>query len=312
MHQLKKKQHYVWKEYLKPWCSDNKIFTYLKPSNKTVYSNLDGIAQERFHYSLQEFTVEEEQILEDIVKQFSIPELIDMNLEFYETLVLYSKIKRELSKKDLLEGFREELNKRLSILQRNTVEDVHMRVESLGKKLIISKSLAELEILFNQENRFSSLAFICMQYLRTKKMRLSYQELAKTHDYLKEKYSDIISIVFANNLAWALAFYQKCNIVLLKNETSISFVTADQPAVNSKLHIKNENGYVGDFELYYPLSPFYALLIQVKEKEKENSIETRSIKLEEVIKFNQSIFNYSEMFVFGIHNSSFPIQNDCL
>ncbi len=310
MQQLKKNQHYVWKEYLKPWCSNNKVFTYLKPFNKTIHRTLDGVAQERFYYSLQDFTIEDELILEEIVKEFSLPEVADMNLEFFAALISYSKIKRELSNKSIPDNIREELNKQLNLLQRNTVEDIHMRVESLGKNLIISNSLADLEILFNEENRFISFAFICMQYHRTKKMRLSLQDLAKNHKYLKETYSDLISIVFANNLAWALAFYQKCNIVLLKNETSIPLITADQPAMNVRHHVKNEKGYVDDFELYYPISPQHALLVQVKEKEKENSVETRNIAIEEVISFNKLIFDYSEMFAFGIQNCIFP--TDCL
>src|SRR5690348_3233680 len=100
MTQLKKKQHYVWKEYLKAWSSGNKIFTYLKASNKTIFSNLDGVAQERFHYSLQEYTIEEEMILEEAVKNFSHPDVKEMNLDFYAVLTAYSKLKRELSKKD--------------------------------------------------------------------------------------------------------------------------------------------------------------------------------------------------------------------
>jgi len=312
MQQLKKNQHYVWKEYLKPWCSKDKIFTYLKTLNKTIPSNLNGVAQERFHYSLPDFSVEEELILEEIVKSFSIPDVIEMNLKFYFALVSYSKIKRELNKKNLSENLKVELNNRLNLLQKNTVEDIHMRVEALGKKLITSNSLKDIEILFNKENRFISFAFICMQYHRTKKMRLSYHGLAKNHNYLKEKYSDLISIAFANNLAWALSYYQKCNIILLKNETNIPLITADQPALNLKQHVKNEKGYVDDFELYYPLSPHYALLIQVKEKEKENSIEARPMEIVEVISFNQSIFSNSEMFVFGTNNCVFPTTNDCL
>jgi hypothetical protein len=60
MNQLKKKQHYVWKEYLKPWCLNRRIFTYLKSLKKPIFSSLDGVAQERYYYSLAEFTIEEE------------------------------------------------------------------------------------------------------------------------------------------------------------------------------------------------------------------------------------------------------------
>lgn len=310
MDQLKKKQHYVWKEYLKPWCSDNKIFTYIKSSDKTIFSNLDGVAQERFYYSLEEFTIEEEMILKKIVRRFSTPDVVEMNLKFYYVIVSYSKIKRELSKKNLPKQYVTELNKRLNLLQRNTLEDFHTRVESLGKQLILSSSSKELGLLFIDGSRFLSFAFICMQYFRTKKMRLAYEGFAKNHAYLKEKYSHIISVVFANGLAWALASYQKCKIIFLTNQTGIPLITADQSAINLKLHIKNDRGHVGDFELYYPLTPYYALLIHVNEK--ENSINDYSLKTEEVLQFNQSIFDNSEKFVFGTKNFVFPSKKDCL
>lgn len=308
MQQLKKNQHYVWKEYLKPWCSENKIFAYFKPLHKIIHPALDGVGQERFHYSLHDYSIEEELILNEIVKKFTLPEVAEMNLEFWGAVTSYSKIKRELSTKSIPDHLRQDLDKQLNILQKNTVEDIHMRVESLGKNLIVANSIADLEILFNEENRFISFAFISMQYHRTKKMRVSMHHLVKDHKYLKEKYSDLLAIVFANNLAWALAFYQRCNIVLLKNENSTSLLTADQPAINTKLHIKNDKGFVGDFELYYPLSPHHALLIQVKDKNEDNSIASRQMLVEEVMNFNQQIFDLSETFVFGVRDCVFPAE----
>jgi len=308
MQQLKKHQHYVWKEYLKPWCLENKIYAYFKPSRKTILSTLDGVGQERFHYSLHEYSIEEELILEEIVKKFTLPEVADINLDFYAAVTSYSKIKRALSNKNVPDNIQKELTKQLNFLQKNTIEDIHMRVESLGKNLIIANSINDLEILFNGENRFVSFAFISMQYHRTKKMRLAMHGLVKDIKYLNEKYSDLLAIVFAHNLAWALAFYQKCNIVLLKNETCTSLITADQPAINTKLHIKNERGFVGEFELYYPLSPKHALLVQVKEKNEDNSIATRQMLIEEVIKYNQQIFDLSETFAFGMRDCIFPTE----
>jgi len=46
--QLKKQHHYVWKEYLKPWTSENKIFC--QRDNKLFSTSLNNIAQQRFFY----------------------------------------------------------------------------------------------------------------------------------------------------------------------------------------------------------------------------------------------------------------------
>jgi hypothetical protein len=227
-----------------------------------------------------------------------------MNLEFYHVIVSYSKINRELSRKDIPEPDKDELKKRLNLLQKNTVEDIHTRIELLGSQLIKARSITELQPVFAEGNRFMTFAFICMQYFRTKKMRLAFYGIAKDHHYLKEKYSDIITFVFSNSLAWSLAYNNNCKIVYLINRTSIPFITADQPAVNLKRHIKNEKGFVGEFELYYPATPEKALLIKVYQQ--KNSIEDYEVDEKEVNYFNQSVFDNGEEFVFATSDYSFP------
>lgn len=305
MGQLKRKQHYIWKEYLKAWCSDNQIHAYLKASNKSIFSSLDGVAQERFFYSLQEYTLEEEVILKEIVESFSGQGVKDLNLEFYEALTIYSKIKRELNTKDLPTENLHYLNKKLGIIQKNTLEDIHANVESLGKQLIAADSIEELNRLFADPSRIMSFTFICMQYHRTKKMKNAYISFAKNYKYQNEKYADLISIILSNGLAWGLAFYHASKIVLLKNKTTIPLLTGDQPAINMKHHLKDERGFVASFELYYPISPNKALLFQVEGT--ENSITESSLSSEEVIRFNKAILEHSEYFVFGTKDSIFTI-----
>lgn len=304
MEQLKKKQHYVWKEYLRAWCSNGRINAYLKGSKKKIVSNLEGVVQERYYYSLSEFTIEEEMILEEIVKRFTTPDVAEMNMELYHVVVSYSKINRELKKKNIPENFKQELNKNLNLLQKNAVEEIHTRIELLGLNLIKARSIEQLLPIFEEGNRFITFAFICTQYFRTKKMRLAYNGLAKDHPYLREKYSDIIALVFSNSLAWSLAYNNKCRIIYLTNETTIPFITADQPAVNLKQHIKNENGHVGEFELYYPLTPKNAILVKVYQQ--ENSIEDYKVRDEDVTYYNKSIFDNSEEFAFATSDFLFP------
>lgn len=304
MNQLKKKQHYVWKEYLKAWCSNGRINAYLKSSRKSISSNLEGVVQERYYYSLSEFTIEEEMILEEIVKRFTNPEVAEMNMELYRVVVSYSKINRELQKKDIAENLKKELYRKLKLLQKNAVEEIHTKIELLGKHLIKARSAEQLFPIFEEENRFVIFVFICTQYFRTKKMRLAYNGFVKDHSHLKEEYSDIISLVFSNSLAWSLAYKNKCKIVYLINETNIPFITADQPAVNLKKHKNNVHGNVGEFELYYPLTPKNAILIKIYQQ--ENSIENYMVGYEEVAYYNKSIFDNSEEFAFATSEFLFP------
>jgi hypothetical protein len=67
----KRKHHYVWREYLRSWSCEEKIYSYIKSENKIAKPNLMGVAQQRFFYSLEEFSLEEEIILKELVKQYS-------------------------------------------------------------------------------------------------------------------------------------------------------------------------------------------------------------------------------------------------
>jgi len=55
--------------------------------------NLINVAQENFFYKFQEYTLEEEIILFELIKEWSDVETLKFNLEIYRTFTLYSKVK---------------------------------------------------------------------------------------------------------------------------------------------------------------------------------------------------------------------------
>ena len=77
----KKRHHFVWREYLRSWGSNEYIFAYKKSVDKIINPNLMGIAVQNYFYSLDEFTLEEELILKELVKEFSNENALKLNLE---------------------------------------------------------------------------------------------------------------------------------------------------------------------------------------------------------------------------------------
>ena len=87
-----------------------------------------------------------------------------------------------------------------------------------------------------------------------------------------DKTWNVISHILATNLGYMLFIQRdKIHCILLKNTTSIPFITGDQPVINTyairepmKFLEKNE------LELYYPIKPNLSLLLTLKEEMKNN------------------------------------------
>ena len=64
MNQIKKRHHYVWRNYLRAWSNSNDLIpSLIKINNKIAITNLTNVAQKKLFYSLEEFTFEEEYYL---------------------------------------------------------------------------------------------------------------------------------------------------------------------------------------------------------------------------------------------------------
>jgi len=168
-----KRQHYVWRHYLRPWAKNENIWTFFKELNKTEKTSLMGVAQERYFYKLVDFTDNEETFLKNYIDKFS-PKLVkSLNLDFLKLFTSTSKLKKQLEKtinpaidKD---KYAEEIRK----LEINLMEHGHGKMEALGHKLISYRTLEDLKTIEQDDYLFDAIMFMCFQYFRTKNMRKS-------------------------------------------------------------------------------------------------------------------------------------------
>lgn len=299
MKENKKKHHYVWKEYLRSWTNGNdKIYTLLKSKNEIIHTNLVGVVQKRYYYSLEEFTIEEEIILHELVKNFSTKEALTINLELFKIYTSYSRIKRQLLNESS-ENISEEskLNDILNLIKTNLFEEFHTKVENKGNKIIKIKSFEEFKNFQNTNEMLDALIFICFQYLRTQKMKNNLELSFKNSSYIIPKYSNLISLVFATSLAISIASKNDLRFIYYENKTDLKFITSDQPLMNLKIDKKDEKGFVKDFELYYPISPKIAILIHFNEISEKYAFE--EIDLKKIKELNDFVYEYAEEFVFS-------------
>ena len=97
MNDIKKRQHYVWRHYLKPWTDGESIWTYLKEQDKIVKPGLMGVAQEKYFYGLEDFSDEEINFLKKFVDTTSPLVLKGLNSDFLTLFTSTSVLKRQLA-----------------------------------------------------------------------------------------------------------------------------------------------------------------------------------------------------------------------
>ena len=102
MEQIKKKHHFVWKEYLRSWTKqDDVINAYLKKQKKVAKTNLINVAQEKFFYSSGEFSDEEQIVLRKLTFHLSDHNTLSSNLSILSAFTMLTDVKRELTKRNI-------------------------------------------------------------------------------------------------------------------------------------------------------------------------------------------------------------------
>jgi len=300
MSSIKKQQHYVWKTYLKPWADKENIWTYFKELGKIERPNLMNVAQERYFYKLIDFTEDEEVFLKLFIENISHPSVKDFNLDFFAMFTINGKLKKTLAQtiNPLIDKtrFEEEIRK----IEINLMEDTHCKMEEMGKKLIMYRSLEELKTILHDDYHFDGLMFVCFQYFRTRKMRNAVLKRYKDSKYeeLMEKTWNILSYAFATTLTHSIALNPRLKFVFIENNTDRHFITGDQPVFNILGDKLDEKGNVMDFELYYPLTPKHALNIHFRTEQTEQ-FENKSADIGMVDYFNKKAFENSDYYIFA-------------
>jgi len=295
-----KRQHYVWRHYLRAWADNESIWTYFIEFDKIERTSLMGVAQEKYFYKLVDFTNEEETFLKNFIDRTSPKVVKPLNLDFLNLFTSTSKLKKQLDNTTNIAVDKEKYVKEIRKLEINLMEIAHGKMENLGHKLIAYRSLEDLKTIENDDYIFDAIMFLCFQYFRTKVMKKSvlksfdgdrFEELAK-------KSWNIISYSMATTLARSISLHKNLKFIFIENQTENHFITGDQPIFNILNDKLDDNGEVIDLELYYPLSPKHALTIHFRPDQIEK-YEKKSANNEMVEFLNKKILENSDFFVFA-------------
>lgn len=295
-----KRQHYVWRNYLRPWAPKDGINALLIEDKKVISVNLMGVAQEKYFYRLIDLTTEEEVFLKNFITHTSGHLVKDLNCDFLKLFTSTSKLKSSLEKTINPVVDKEKYEEEIRKLEINLMEISHGKIEGLGHKIISCRNKEDLIALNQDESLFEAIMYLCFQYFRTKNMK---QNVLKTFEgdkfeKLVKKIWNILSYVMATNLAQNISLDPKLKICLFQNDTDESFITGDQPIFNQLGENVDINGEVTDLDFYYPISPKHALSIHFREEQIEK-YDVKEVDLEFVKTMNDKVFNNSDFFAFS-------------
>lgn len=293
-----KKQHYIWRNYLRSWANKESIWAYLFKSKKIIQTNLMNVAQERYFYHLKDFTIKEEKCLKQFIVLTSPKITKSLNLDFLHMYTSTSKLKATLDKTPNID--KEKYNEEIRKLEIGLMEQGHGTIENLGHKLIKCRSLDDLKTLDNKEDIFAAIMFICFQYFRTKNMRNSILNgfIGTPYEELTNKAWNIIAHVMATNLAKNISLDPKLRFIFHENNTSKHFVVGDQPVFNILKNKLDKDGNVAELELYYPITPKHALTIHFRSNQNDKYVKNQ-IDDDLVNTYNQKVIENSDFYLFA-------------
>ncbi|NBB31906.1 DUF4238 domain-containing protein [Cellulophaga sp. BC115SP] len=297
-----KRQHYVWREYLRAWSHEESIWAYYKPDKKLIQTSLMNVAQGRYFYKVSSLTQIEKDWLVKLT-YFNNPISQDLNSQ-----IIYEFIKAGYLIDGLTISDPKEIKDRINLIEKNSFEIVMGIFENLGKDIIKIRTKEELVSLVDSDNILQSIIFVFVQFTRTKGAKDRMMESFSDEDNpvvlsLLDKAWFIISLTYSIISGITLAANAGLRITLLHNLTEINFITGDQPIINTEAKNSEEGNEVKELKLYYPISPKHALFIESDSLISEKCSFEEITEIDTVKTYNQAIIQSSDNFIFDNSNS---------
>lgn len=266
---ITKKQHYVWRRYLAAWKNDSgdkDVWTCILKTNTIRKIGLMDVAQSSYFYKMEMLSDEELTFLKELTD--SLP---NGTKAIAETLlvgyVLYAQLRKDIEAGKMPDGT--VLEHEVKKIEAASFEKIQSQIEIMGAKLLDCKSTADLKALYNEE--YEILYFLWVQYFRTRGMKdgvVASMADRPEMQAIAHKAWPFFNLVVAMQVVESMVVKKDYRFVLLHNESSVPFITGDQPAINTLWDEKQDK-----IEVYYPLSPITALQVSFDPGEKYSELD---------------------------------------
>ena len=301
----KQNQHYVWKNYLKPWCIKRNRIHFSRNNEEVKVANLDRVMAEKNFYELNPLSDDDKDFLKQYVEDTKSPELKSHHRQLVEIFSLVSDFS------DLLQID----NKNPISLTVEVQELLHREVEGMAIPILDELRQKQKDFLTCTTSKFKFFYYFAHQYFRTKKLRDGLlRSTARSHrTYNLSNITNIFIFMTATDLAHNLCFGEdEFDILFIESKGDSTFVTGDQPVIN--LLGNRQWGDSTETLFYYPLSPHLSCLITTN----QYGLKSKQISGDLVNRLNGNIAWFSHEIIAGysesaiqlaIQNKPFPTQS---
>lgn len=292
MSSLKKRQHYVWQYYLRPWAANGTIWCKSVRKVEPFRPSLENIGVERYFYEVHELTQEDLLYLQNIILKVKRPQLKELNQGWIDIFQKAHKVLGTLNTVAIDPMNRAEIEKEVRKINRTIVEAFHTETENRAVPILDALRQENNDFFNVVEGRNTFLYYISHQYFRTARMRNSIEAIRHNMPDDHQRTWPIEAFIYATNVAASLIGQgDKYRIKFLQNESEVPFITGDQPVINMLGH-KDEQ-----VEFYYPLKPDLAILL-TSDKPGASS-DRKNISKILVEYYNHGIFRKSASQIYG-------------
>ncbi|TGN20640.1 DUF4238 domain-containing protein [Leptospira idonii] len=254
----KRRQHTVWKHYLKPWTDrDGQIFC--SRNRKDVFkASLENVGNIRDFYKPHKLNSDEINLLRHLFINKSPDYLKKLNEDWIKFFTIIFELKYLLE----LNQPTEEIKKEFDVIIHNLGEELQSSIENKGKKYLDYLYNESIDFYSNSEDNMNFNLFIMVQLFRTEKIKNGLKNIPLNIPNINfENLFNIIAICSATNSAGSLFLERNSyKLSLLRNKTKFPFITCDSPVVNTKANFETNEPPV-DMEIFYPITPISAVII---------------------------------------------------
>jgi hypothetical protein len=252
----KSSQHHVWQQYLRAWSVDGKI--YCLQNDRIFCTGTPVLGMTTDFYKLQPLTEEDMKLLHFIL---GLDKVHPVARKHYDTV-----LQNVLTPMLFVQQNRDKVNN-LSLVDNlldtyntNAVDNQHTVIEGTFAPLLARSLAGDFTWYENDQDCISFCNFVGAQQIRTRAVKEgTVRRLRERMNMDISRIWNILAVIFAFNIGCNLFLERKKRrLIAVRNDTTVPFVTSDQPAINL-----NGNGETPPevLSLYYPISPRLALYL---------------------------------------------------
>jgi hypothetical protein len=280
---------------LKPWAVDGKIACLR--NGRLFRTNTSNVAIKTDFYRLREFTEQDLQAIQQLCLQNAGPELREAQRGWIAIFRLPFTL-REVCASAL--GSHPVVDTLFNEMINNLEEDLHAHIEGASISHLEALRKGDLQFLDSDDELVAFLHFVSVQYLRTDKIRsATIAALKDVSLFDVERVWGLMSHLLATNVSHYLFMNRdRLRVSLVRVSGGAELITSDQPLINLRALNFPARQPPQEFEVYYPVSPTVALLLEADHPSGGRC--ERVLEPDEATRYNRAIFQTAHEQVFGV------------